>query len=65
MMDNSSVGMMTFPTEWEKKHVLNHQPVYVCCINLNAYIYIHTCDVYVMYVYMKKYLYIYVAIGKQ
>jgi hypothetical protein len=25
--DESAVGMMTFPTYGEKKHVLNHQPV--------------------------------------
>ena len=23
---SSSIGMMTFPTEWGKKHVPNHQP---------------------------------------
>jgi hypothetical protein len=27
MIDESSVGMMTFPTEWKhKSHVPNHQP---------------------------------------
>ena len=26
---SSSVGMMTFPTEWKKSHVPNHQPEYV------------------------------------
>ena len=25
---SSSVGMMEFPTEWEKVHVPNHQPDY-------------------------------------
>ena len=29
MMELKSVGMMTFPTEWNvMKHVPNHQPVY-------------------------------------
>ena len=26
---SSSVGMMTFPTEWKIKHVPNHQPAIV------------------------------------
>ena len=26
MMELKSVGMMTFPTEWKKNHVPNHQP---------------------------------------
>ena len=27
---SSSVGMMKFPTEWNKKHVPNHQPENYC-----------------------------------
>jgi len=26
MMELTSVGMMTFPTEWKNKNVPNHQP---------------------------------------
>jgi len=25
-----SVGMMTFPTEWKKRNIPNHQPEMVC-----------------------------------
>ena len=36
---SSSVGMMTFPTEWKNQsHVPNHQPV---CIYTHMYIYIY------------------------
>ena len=31
---SSSVGMMTFPTEWENKiHVPNHQPDYISSLH--------------------------------
>ena len=58
---SSSVGMMTFPTEWKViKHVPNHQPVMdvfgMVESPLNVYIYIY------MYIYICICIYIYVYI---